>query len=98
MCAVENLCRICRYHPRQSSLMKAEVLAYDRASIRLESFKDPPYLSYNTACVVLRGLAEFMTMNNWWYEANVDVFVEDKLVGNALLWNPDGRLASTDTT
>lgn len=98
MCAVENLARICRSHPRSADLSRPQVLAYGTASIRLESLKNPPYFSYNTACAVVRGLAEYMTANQWWFESDVDVSVDGTLVGSALVWNPEHRIASTDTT
>lgn len=96
MCVVENLARICRYHPRSADLWRAEVLEYGTASIRLESTKNPPYFTYNTACAVLRGLAEYMTANQWWFESNVEVSVDGTLVGSAMVWNPEYRIASTD--
>lgn len=98
MCAVENLARICRYHPRSADLWRPEVLVYGTASIRLESIKNPPYFSYNTACAVVRGLAEYMTANQWWFESNVEVSVDGTLVGSAMVWNPEYRIASTDAT
>ena len=98
MCAVENLARICRYNPRATDLFRPQVLAYGIASIRLESLKSPPYFSYNTACAVVRGLAEYMTANQWWFESNVDVSVDGTLVGSAIVWNPEYSIASTDTT
>lgn len=97
MCAVENLARICRYHPRSEDLWRPEVLVYGTASIRQESIKNPPYFSYNTACAVVRGLAKYMTANQW-FESNVEVSVDDTLVGSAMVWNPEYRIASTDAT
>ena len=99
MCVVENLSRICRYHPRHKELSKPEILSYGKATIRMESHKMPPYLTYNIACAVLRGLAEFMTQNNWWVESNVRILVESTDVGSAIVWNPegDGGVALLDT-
>ena len=99
MCAVEDLGRICRYSPRNRDLTRPEVFSYGTASIRMESSKTPPYFTYNTACAVLRGLAEFMTQNNWWVECDVRVLVEGTDVGSAMVWNPerDGGAALIDT-
>lgn len=93
MCAIENLGRICRYTPRGTDLGRAEVLTYDGASIRLESLRprQPPYFDHNTACAVVRGLAEYMTKEGWWVESLVQVAVEGTVVGSALVWDPEGR-------
>ena len=76
------------------------MLRYDAATIRMEGSETPPYFSYNTACAVLRGLAEYMTQYNWWYECDVRVLVQDTDVGSAMVWNPegDGGVALIDTT
>lgn len=58
-----------------------------------------PYFTYYTACVVLRGLTEYMTSNDWWAESYVHVFVEGIIVGTAQVWDPDGevKVASVET-
>lgn len=99
MCAIEDLARICRYHPRDRQLLKPEVLRYRTATIRMQGSKTPPYFTHNAACAVLRGLAEFMTQNNWWFECSVRVLVQGTDVGSVLVWNPegDGGVALTGT-
>ena len=100
MCAIEDLARICRYHPRAKDLSRPEVLRYGAVTIRMESSKTPPYFGYNTACAVLRGLAEYMTQYQWWFECDVRVLVQDRDVGSAMVWNPEGDsgVALIDTT
>ena len=100
MCAVEDLARICRHHPRNREMLRPEVFNYGSVSIRMEGSKTPPYFSYNTACAVLRGLAEFMTENKWWVESDVRVVVQGTDVGSAMVWNPEGEggVGLVDTT
>lgn len=56
---------------------------------RLEPRREP-YFNYNNVCALLRGLPEFMTLNEWWVESFVHVFVGGTEVGTAQVWNPYG--------
>ena len=81
--------------------MNPKVFSYGTATVRLERSgrRIQPYFTHQTACAVLRGLPEYMTLNDWWTESFVHVFVEGTMVGTAQLWNPhgDGRVASMET-
>lgn len=81
--------------------MNPKVFSYGTATVRLEPSgrKVQPYFTHQTACAVLRGLPEYMTLNDWWTESFVHVFVEGTMVGTAQLWNPygDGRVALMET-
>lgn len=100
MCAIENLAKICRHNPRGADFANPKIFSYGTATIRLESSepRKQPYFTYSTACAVLRGLPEYMTLNRWWFESFVDVWVDGTMVGTAQLWNPDAEnmVASID--
>ena len=88
MCAIENLARICRHHPRSDPLRRRENLIYGGVTISLEGSRRS--FTFNGMCAVVRGLAEFMTARNWWVESYVEIVIEGIEAGNVLVWNPDG--------
>lgn len=93
MCAIENLARLCRHNPRGEDFANRKLFSYGTATIRMERLEPrrQPYFSHNVACAVLRGLPEFMTLNDWWVESFVRVFVGGTMVGTAQVWNPNGE-------
>ena len=93
MCAIENLATVCRHNPRAGNFANPKIFSYGTVSIRLESLepRTQPSFTYQAACATLRGLSEFMTINDWWYESFVDIVVYGTLVGSAQLWNPEGE-------
>ena len=92
MCAVENLAKLCRYRSRSGDIGSRKVFSYGTATIRFERVEPrrEPYFTANIACAVLRGLPEYMTLNDWWVESFVRVYVEGISVGSAQVWNPTG--------
>ena len=89
MCAIEYLAPVCRYQIPGRTIGKSKDYSFGSVIIHLENSGPQPesYISYNVACAVLRGLAEFMTVHDWWVESLVEIFVDDKMAGFATLRN-----------
>ena len=93
MCAIEYLAKVCRYRPRSGDIGDRKVFSYGTATIKFERVEPrrEPYFTPKIACAVLRGLPEYMTLNDWWVESFVRVYVEGTMVGSAQVWNPIGE-------
>ncbi|KAL2049373.1 hypothetical protein ABVK25_010383 [Lepraria finkii] len=79
---IENMQPVCRYFGNQFPVIRT----FDYASIQivLQNRYAPGIspMTYNDACTVLRGLAEFMILNDEFHAWSFSVFVAGALAGN----------------
>ena len=89
MCAIEHLGSVCRRNPQQEEMVDPTILNYGAVTIRFDRVprRSGPYLTHDVVCAVLRGLPEFMTLSNWWFESFVHVLSEAAIIGTAQLLN-----------
>ena len=77
-----------------------ESFTYGTVTIRFDRIprRTEPYFTQDTACAVLRGLPEYMTVSNWWVESFVFVISEGYIIGTAQVWDPhrEGSVAPVE--
>lgn len=77
---IENMQPVCRYFGR--AFPPRRVFDYGLVRITFRSFPCGS-LTYNDVCTALRGLAEFMTLQNQFYQWRFQMWVNEYAFGSA---------------